>query len=381
MDRINKEKKSVSKKLQETAKETERLKRELETLIASGIQGPEKPIFLLAKVEEKPSEKPTFRPPLLHKSEKGKHQEQKKDITEAELRKKKLKELQQKATEIVQKNVDAKRRARSKQRQPQGTKIRSKSSSSITKSCESSKRSSIISCNSAISIKRGLSRTDHLVQPQKQYLQVPQSEKTPPINLKKSKSEQSLPATIQETVPLEVLPSKPSVDNLHWLKEQPQKDHLNFMNAVRKQLHFINSPKNLFSIDVGVQGEFQELSSQKCLNLDPNAVKHIELNGNQCLEDGTDTSKNISSIHSESRSHPLNPNIDRIGEQESPRDITIEVKRNQGAIPKRPRLSDLQLPRNVTLRSNHSVILTLNLVYLILMFYSAGRRLHFRFSP
>jgi len=263
MDRINKEKKSVSKKLQETAKETERLKRELETLIASGIQGPEKPIFLLAKVEEKPSEKPTFRPPLLHKSEKGKHQEQKKDITEAELRKKKLKELHQKATEIVKKN--AKRRERSKQRQPQGT-IRSKSCSSITKSCESV----IISCNSAISIKRGL----------KQYLQVPQSEITPPINLKKSKS-----------------------------------------------------------------------------------------------------THNISSIHSESRSHPLNLNIDGIGEQESPRDITIEVKRNQGAIPKRPRLSDLQLPRNVTLRSNHSVILTLNLVYLILMFYSAGRRLHFRFSP
>lgn len=369
MDRINKEKKSVSKKLQETAKETERLKQELETLIASGIQGPEKPIFLLPKLEEKP----TFRPPLIHKSERGKHSEQKKEVIdkkiEAELRKKKLKELQQKATEIVQKNVDAKRRAHSKHKQPQGTKIRSKSSSNVIKSCESSKRSSIISCNSAISLRRCLFPTDHLVQPQKQFLQVPQCQETPPVNLQKSKSEDQI-NRIQETVPVEVLPSKPPVDNLHWLKEQPQKDHLNFMNAVRKQLHFINSPKNLFSIDVGVQ----ELSSQKCLNLDPNAVKHIELNGNQCLEDGTDTSKNISSIHSESRSHPLNPNID-------PRDITIEVKKNQGAIPKR--LSDLQLLRNVTLRSNHSVILTLNLIYfLILMFYSAGlgRRLHLRFS-
>lgn len=366
MDRINKEKKTVSKKLQETAKETERLKQELQLLIASGLQGPENPISQQPSAP-KLEEKPTFKPPVKNI---GKHQAQKKDTTdkktEAELRKRKLKELQQKASEIVQKNVEAKKRARDQQ--TQSTKLRSKSSSNVAESGENSNRDSIIiSGNSAKSLKRSPSplnqNSNHLLQPQKlNFLQVPQWQETTKGDLKKSKSEQSIPVATQQTV---LPPSKPPVDNLHWLQEQPQKDHFNFMHAVRKQLKFNNSPKKIFSRDVEVQGGLEELSSPKCLNLDPSAVKHIELNSNQCLDgaqDGTDTSRNISSICSETRSHPVNPNVEEgCGLQLK---SSREVKKNQGAIPKRPRDSQqLQLLRNVTLRSNHSVILPLNRIY------------------
>lgn len=317
MERINKEKKSVSKKLKQTTKETEKLKQELEILMISGVS----PLPL----SDKSGEKSKFKTPINQKSEKAKREGKKKN--ETELRKQKLKELQEKASKIVQKNVEAKKRAHSKHIQPQGCKMRSKSSSNMIESYETNRSNSpIASGNSAKPVR-------HL-RPE-QLLEVFHDLETNLDTLKKAKSEEAIPAA--------AISRKSPIENLHWLQERGETDHLNLMHIVTKELKFTNR------------------------NLDP-AVNH-ELYSNQCgdsLYDGTDTSRDISSLYSESE----------------------KIKKKQGAIPKRLMLSDpqpLQL-RNVTLRHSCLVILFLNLnngiipYFNVIFFYAGfGKRFSYRF--
>lgn len=161
MDKTQSKKNTVSQKILETTRETEKLKQELEALIASGIRGRSAIVSSTSQVTpiessnnkvqiiksydskhsqhvSKPLDPATVEPSTLSpkkpktynveeareyiKRQRGKRIEElknKKSYTQitAEIRKEKLQELQQKANEIVKKNVEAKK-SRSKSREP-----------------------------------------------------------------------------------------------------------------------------------------------------------------------------------------------------------------------------------------------------------------------
>ncbi|XP_066257963.1 uro-adherence factor A-like [Euwallacea similis] len=379
MDKAKKPLDDVSKRILESAGETERLKQELTALIAAGIRGsqPAVPVAYSSlepasnkvqivrsfdlkessQLKKDPTNVVQVDAGVCPKKCKTYNVEEVKDYLKkqkakrladskikkfegraaADIRKEKLQELQRKAQEIVKKNVNKRARpTRSKSREP----------FSVTSSLDQS----IIKPKSA----------------SLESLQNPNLLYPPEINHREGsaavQNELLHTSFLQEVEPVKCIESltvSPSNNQMpEWLKERPQGDPYNFINTVKRQLQYVENDRKPVCIDVGVQGDLdlcsassnshkqQDFNSFLSHKFPQRSKEHMNQQVNiSHPKDGlavpysdhdSDTSKNIPSISSESVSirKNLDPlRVERIMLQTVNSDRLNEVKRQLFKMP------------------------------------------------
>ncbi|XP_066152598.1 uro-adherence factor A-like isoform X2 [Euwallacea fornicatus] len=378
MDKARRPLDDVSKRILESAGETERLKQELTALIAAGIKGSQ-PVIPVAfsplepaankvqivrsfdlkessQIKKDPTSVVQTDAGVSPKKCKTYNVEEVKDYLKkqkakrladskirkfegraaADIRKEKLQELQRKAQEIIKKNVNKRAKpARSKSREP------SSATSSLDQSIIKPKSASLENLqNTNLLNPCEINRREGSAAVQKKLLHASFVQVEP----------------MKCTESLTVAPNNNQMPE--WLKEQPQGDPYNFINTVKRQLQYVQNDRRPVYIDVGVQGDMDLLSASS------NSHKQQDFNSflshkfpqrskehmNQQVnvshpKDGlavpysdhdSDTSKNIPSISSESFSvrKNLDPvRVERVMLQTVNSDRLDEVKRQLFKMP------------------------------------------------
>nr|CAH7749111.1 unnamed protein product [Callosobruchus chinensis] len=262
---------------------------------------------------------------------------------QTEIKQKKLQELHKKAIELVQRNVDANRRSRSKSRERTDfirldvdhlPRSKSASKTSAKKNeqlhVEECMPQGIMPKINEIPGSQCMKTSNMIEMPKSKSVKVLQN-----ITLLAGSScnlEEKAQETENELSPRdkkqnvqcdnirnskETQTTKPEKHFPKWLEETPiESSPHNVINTFRKKLEYAATCPKL-NIDVGAQNcidhrpgqEIPELklsTTPKCLNLDPKTVEHFELkcsaspSMSHLSESGSDTSKNIPDISSES---------------------------------------------------------------------------------